>query len=144
VKLLDANVLLYAVHEEALHHTSAVAWLDRTLSSDETILLPWISLVAFLRLSTHRSVYERPQSVAEAMDTVEDWLAVPTVVNGEPRVGHTTVMRGLLDAAQGSGNLVNDAHLAALALQYDATVVSYDNAFGRFPGVRWERPTVGV
>ena len=46
----------------------------------------------------------------------------------------------MLRATGRGGNLVNDAHLAALALQYDATVISYDNDFGRFPGVRWERP----
>jgi predicted nucleic acid-binding protein len=39
-----------------------------------------------------------------------------------------------------AGNLVNDAHLAALAVEHDAEVVSFDSDFARFPGVRWRRP----
>ena len=138
--IVDANVLLYAVHEEAEHHESALAWLDRTLSSTDTVLLPWTCLLAFVRLSTHASVYERPQSVDDALDNVEAWLDLSTVITDQPDVHHGRRMRDLLVTADGRGNLVNDAHLAALAMQYDATVVSYDNDFARFPGVRRERP----
>lgn len=140
MKLVDANVLLYAVHQEAEHHATSLTWLDRTLSATEAVVFPWISLIAFLRLSTHPSVYENPQSVPQAFENLEAWLDVPVVVTGEPDVHHPARMRDLLAAAGGGGNLVNDAHLAALALQYDATVVTYDTDFGRFPGVRWERP----
>jgi predicted nucleic acid-binding protein len=62
------------------------------------------------------------------------------VINGNPDPRHLTRVEELLAATGRGGNLVNDAHLAALALQYDATVVSFDNDFSRFPGVRWERP----
>ena len=62
------------------------------------------------------------------------------VLAGEPDRSHLRRVADLLKATGVGGNLVHDAHLAALALQYDATVISYDNNFGRFPGVRWERP----
>jgi uncharacterized protein len=140
MKLVDANVLLYAVHEEAKHHRTALAWLDRTLSSSETVLLPWLCLIAFVRLSTHPSIYQNPASVAGALENVEAWLDLSSVVTDHADADHGRRLGNLLHAAGGRGDLVNDAHLAALAVQYDATVVSYDSDFGRFPTVRWERP----
>jgi toxin-antitoxin system PIN domain toxin len=140
VKLVDANVLLYAVHAEARHHTTAVAWLDRALSSVEAVALPWISLVAFLRISTHPAIYPSPLTVDEAFDYVFGWQSSPVALSIEPDRQHVRRLRELLAETGSAGNLVNDAHVAALALQYDATVVTYDNDFGRFAGVRWERP----
>jgi toxin-antitoxin system PIN domain toxin len=142
VKLVDANVLLYAVDRGSTHHALARDWLDRALNGPETILLPWVSLLAFVRLSTHPGIYERPLAVDQALDTVALWLAQPVTVAPEPDARHITHLRDLLAETGRGGNLVNDAHLAALALQHRATVVTFDNDFGRFPGVRWERPAV--
>lgn len=141
MKLVDTNVLLYAVHEEARFHSEARTWLDATLSSGEGVVLPWVSLLGFVRLSTKAGIYPHPQSAEEAFEVVDAWLTVPSVVTGEPDESHARRIRDLLVATSVGGNLVTDAHLAALALQYDATVVSYDNDFSRFPGVRWERPS---
>jgi toxin-antitoxin system PIN domain toxin len=141
MKLVDTNVLLYAVHEEAERHVEARGWLDATLSSRETVLLPWVSLLGFIRISTHPSIYARPQSASEAFEIVNDWLALSVVLTGDPDQRHAGRMRDLLVSTGTGGNLVSDAHLAALAMQYDATVISYDNDFRRFPGVRWQRPT---
>jgi toxin-antitoxin system PIN domain toxin len=140
VRLVDTNLLLYAVHEEARFHTEALMWLDRTLSSGEAVVMPWISLLGFVRISTRPGIYSHPQSAEEAFEIVDAWLGVPSVITGEPDRWHARRVRDLLVATGTGGNLVTDAHLAALALQYDATVVSYDNDFSRFPGVRWERP----
>ena len=140
MRLVDTNVLLYAVHVEAEHHAVALNWLDRSLSDNETVLLPWMCLIAFIRLSTHPSVYERPQSVAESLEIVEAWLGLPNVVTDQPDDHHAHRIGDILEVVGGRGNLVNGAHLAALASQYDATVISYDNDFSRFPGIRWERP----
>lgn len=140
MKLVDTNVLLYAVHEEARFHAEALTWLDATLSSGEGVVLPWISLLGFVRISTRQGIYPQPQSAEEAFEIVDAWIAVPSVVTGEPDGSHARRVRDLLVATGTGGNLVTDAHLGALALQYDATVVSYDNDFGRFAGVRWERP----
>jgi predicted nucleic acid-binding protein len=50
------------------------------------------------------------------------------------------VLERLLAPTGVAGNLVNDAHLAALAVEHRAEIVSYDNDFSRFPGVRWITP----
>jgi hypothetical protein len=140
VKLADSNVLIYAVHEEAKHHTAALTWLDRALSAGEAMIMPWLSLVSFMRISTHPDIYPQPQSIDEALENVDAWLGVASVITGDPDRHHSRRMRELLSYSGIGGNLVNDAHLAALALQYGATVVTYDHDFALFPGVRWERP----
>lgn len=111
------------------------------MASRATVLLPWVSLVGFVRITTHPRIHPHPLSPEAALTLVDEWLAHPQVITPEPDPRHTTRMRELLEAAGSTGgNLVNDAHLAALALQYGATVVTFDNDFGRFPGVKWEMP----
>jgi predicted nucleic acid-binding protein len=61
----------------------------------------------------------------------------------EPTPDHATVLRRLLQGVAVGGNLVNDAHLAALSVEHRCSVVSYDNDFSRFEGVVWERPVAG-
>lgn len=138
--LVDANVLLYAVDATAERHASAKAWLDGAMSGGETVMLPWLCLLAFVRLSTHPAVYPHPLTATQAFGVVRAWTARPNVVFDQPGREHGEAMERLLQEAGTGGNLVNDAHLAALARAHDATVVTFDNDFGRFPGVRWKMP----
>lgn len=115
-------------------------WLDDALAGPEAVGLPWVSLLAFVRVSTHASIQPDPLDVDTALDVVDAWLAQPPVVVPTADGGHARRMRELLGPTGVGGNLVDDAHLAALALQHRATVMTFDNDFGRFPGVRWERP----
>ena len=140
MKVVDANVLLYAVNVDADHHAEARRWLDRCLSGAETVGFAWVALLAFVRLTTRVDLFPRPLSVDEAMDRVDAWLGAPSAVVVAPTTAHARLVRDLLGAVGAGANLVNDAHLAALAIQHRGTVVSYDNDFGRFPGVTWQRP----
>lgn len=141
MKLVDANVLLYAVNESADHHREARAWLDGALSGEATVGFAWIALLAFLRLSTKVDLFPSPLSVDQAMARVDAWLDAPPAVVLEPTVSHPQVLRALLADLGTGGNLVSDAHLAALAVEHRCVVVSYDHDFARFPGVTWERPS---
>jgi hypothetical protein len=140
VKLVDANVLLYAVNEDAPRHDEARAWLDGALSGGATVGFAWIVVLAFVRLVTKDGLFPSPLSVDEAMDRVDAWLAQPSAVVVEPTGRHATLVRTLLAPLGSGGNLVSDAHLAALAIEHGGEVVSYDRDFGRFEGVRWEQP----
>lgn len=140
MKVVDANVLLYAVDPLAEHHERSKTWLDRALAGQEAVLLPWLSLLAFLRISTHPFVYEQPLTVDQALDVIDLWVTAPAAITAEPDGGHVGRLRAALGATGRGGNLVNDAHLAALALQHRASVVTFDSDFARFPDVRWERP----
>ena len=138
--LVDANVLLYAVNTSSDHHEEARTWLDGELTRGRTVGFAWLVLLAFLRLSTKVGLFPRPLAVAEADERIEAWLAHPAATVVEPTARHRAVLSGLLRGVGTGGNLVNDAHLAALALEHGATVISYDTDFGRFEGLRWARP----
>ena len=102
----------------------------------------WLALVAFLSAACHCTggVPLRPLAAADAVATLEGWLAQPVAVRVEPTGRHLAVLGGLLAEAGVGGNLVNDAHLAALAVEHDPEVVSFDSDFARFSGVRRRRP----
>jgi uncharacterized protein len=140
VKLVDANVLVYAVNASARHHDRSRRWLDGALSGDDTVAFSWVALLAFVRLCTKTGLFPAPLTVDQAMDRVDAWLAAPPAVVIEPTRNHPAVVRTLLAPFGTGGNLVNDAHLAALAIEHRCTIVSFDNDFGRFPAVRWELP----
>ena len=140
MQVVDANVLLYAVNEDAPHHGPAKGWLDGALGGAETVGFDWVVLLAFLRLSTRSGLFPRPLTLAEAVGVVESWLAQPAAVVLQPTPRHLPVLHGLLSALGTAANLVNDAHLAALALEHGAEIVSFDTDFSRLEGVRWRRP----
>ena len=140
MKLVDANVLLYAVNEADPKHERSRGWLDGALSGSETIGFSWLVVLAFLRLATRAGLFPRPLPVDHALAVVRAWLSHPTSVVAEPTPRHLDVLGGLLQAVGSGGNLVSDAHLAALALEHNATVVTYDTDFARFAGVHWEFP----
>ncbi|GAA4836610.1 TA system VapC family ribonuclease toxin [Garicola koreensis] len=140
MKLVDANVLIYSVDGSAKHHESAKRWLDHALGSMETVLLPWVSLLAFVRIVTHPRIYDEPLQTSAALDIVELWLSSPAAhVPDDSRdvLGH---LRTHLGSTGSGGNLVNDAYLAALARAHSAEIITFDSDFGRFPGVQWARP----
>ncbi len=140
MQIVDANVLVYAVDESSAHHRPAGAWLDAALAGQETLGFTWTVLLAFFRLTTQAALFERPLAVEEAAEAVESWLEQPGVTVVEPTRRHLRLVRGLLTGVGTAGNLVGDAHLAALALEHDAEIVSFDRDFGRFEGLRWRIP----
>jgi len=140
VKLIDANILLYAVNEDAPLHKPARAWLEKVLSGTETIAFAWVVLLAFLRLGTRSAVFPRPLKPVEAFELIESWLSQPCATVVHPGERHARILRNLLEPIGTAGNLTTDAHLAALALEHGAQLCSCDGDFARFPGLRWLHP----
>jgi toxin-antitoxin system PIN domain toxin len=139
MKIVDANVLLYAVDEAAAEHRTANAWLSHVLAGQETVAFAWVVLLAFLRVSTLRD-FAGALTFAQAAEIAEAWLAAPAAVVVQPTPRHLDILRGLLHPLGSGGNLVSDAHLAALAMEHNADVISFDRDFGRFGGLRWSIP----
>ncbi|BBX16900.1 VapC toxin family PIN domain ribonuclease [Mycolicibacterium duvalii] len=140
MRIVDANVLLYAVNTASEHHVASRRWLDNALSGADTVGLAWVPLLAFLRLVTRHGLFPAPLAPADAMGQVIDWCSAPGSVMVGPTSRHPDVLSRLLDAVGTGGNLVNDAHLAAVALEHRARIVSYDSDFSRFDGVGWHTP----
>ena len=140
MKIVDLNVLLYVVNEDAPHHDRMAAWWEGALSGDETIGFAWVVVSGFLRVSTHRRAFPRPLSAEEAVRQIDDWLALDVISLVAETRDHWRTLRELLAETGVAGNLATDAHLAALALTRGATLASCDADFARFSGLRWENP----
>lgn len=141
MKLVDANVLLYAVNTEAMHHTDSFRWLEDALNGGDVVGFGWNALLAFLRLSTHPTIFPSPLSAEDGIAQIDAWLSSPHARALEPGPGHLSALTRCLAPTGAGGNLVNDAHLAALAMEHRATIVTYDSDFARFTDVTWRTPT---
>lgn len=139
--IVDANDLLYAVNTAAPQHRAAKTWLDRALSRDERVGLPWLSLLAFVRIATHAAVFPTPLTTEQALAVVGAWCARPNVVHPEPSRGFVGVLARTLASGGAVGSLANDAYFAALAVETGGTVVTFDRDFSRFEGVATLVPT---
>jgi toxin-antitoxin system PIN domain toxin len=135
MKIVDANVLLYAVNKDSEHHEDSRAWLDSALSGAERVGFTWVALLALVRIATHPRIFPRPLTPAEAMARVTAWLASPHAVVVAPASGHDRALATLLENVGVGGNMVNDAHLAVVALEQRCAIVTYDRDFQRFDGV---------
>jgi toxin-antitoxin system PIN domain toxin len=140
VKLVDANVLLHAVNSDAREHSVARSWLEAHLNANEPVAFAWVVLLAFIRVGTRDGIFPSPMSVAEAFDYVEAWITQGPSVVLDPTTRHVSLLRGLLESTGSAGNLASDAHLAALAIEHGATIVSFERDFGRFTGLSWVHP----
>ena len=140
MRLIDLNILIYAMDQSSARHEAARDWLDETLSGSDTVAFAWQVVVGFVRLSTRAALFRRPLTVDESFDVVDGWLAQPCVTVVHPTDRHAIVLRGLLSPLGAAGNLASDAHLAALAIEHGAELCSTDVDFSRFSGVRWVDP----
>lgn len=138
--IVDLNVLLYAVNSDAEQHQRARAWWEQAVDDEETIGLAWVVLLGFLRLTTNPRVFPRPLTPDVATATLDAWLARDNVQVVRERDDHWSILKPLLGGTGTAGNLTTDAHLAALAISYDAVLVSSDTDFARYKGLRWENP----
>jgi len=138
--LVDANLLLYAVHRTSRFHEHARDWLTDQLNGSRRVGLPWQSLGAFLRIATHPRAFERPLHPSDAWARVTDWLGADVAWIPEPGPRHAELLGGLIDRYELRGNLIPDAQLAALALEHGVAVCSADTDFARFAELDWRNP----
>ena len=140
MKLLDVNILIYAINADAPLHAKARPWLEGILSGRETVGFAWSVLLAFLRLSTRAGVFTRALTSEQAFAVIDSWLEQPSSTILHPGERHLRVLRELITPLGTGGNLASDAHLAALAIEHGAELCSCDSDFARFPGLQWRNP----
>ena len=138
--LVDANLVLWAHHGGFPQHGAARAWWAATLSATALVGIPWPTILAFLRISTHPRALTRPLAIETAWEVVRGWLSRPNVRCPVPTERHAEILGGLLAAGHAAGNHTTDAHLAALAIEWGLELQSSDRDFARYPGLRWRDP----
>ena len=136
----DINLLVFAHNADAPLHEAARDWWQELLTSGEPVSLPWVVVLGYVRIMTHPAVLERPLRPAEALADVRRWLERPSVELMTPGPRHLDLLEHMLGTLGVAGNLTTDAHLAALAVEFQAEVHSNDRDFARFPGLRWRDP----
>ena len=141
--LVDANVLLYTYDPRSEHHERCRSWVEKAFSGEEPVCMAWVTILAFIRISTNPRIFEASLSAQEAIAIVSSWLARPAVSILEAGEQCWEILRALLVEAQVTGPLVMDAFLAALALENGATLVTTDRDFSRFPTLKLGNPTAG-
>lgn len=139
MRLIDLNILLYAVNADSPQHQAARSWVESTLTT-ESVGLPWAVILGFLRLATSRHVFTNPMAPDDAIAIVDGWLSRPNVVALGPGQDHWRILKSLVTDAGAAGNLTTDAHLAALAIEQACELCSTDADFARFPQLRWVNP----
>lgn len=140
VKVLDLNVLLYAINRDSPEHRTAKPWLEAVMSGEETVAIPWVVVLGFLRLATSKRIFPHPLSTLEACEVVDGWFAQEPVIALNAGEEHWLALKQLLLNAGSAGNLTTDAHLAALAIEHGAELCSTDADFARFRHLRWVNP----
>ena len=139
--LVDVNLLVDATMASAPDHEAARSWLQDCLAGTARVGLPWASLTGFVRVAGQPRAWERPLPVGGALSVVRSWLSRPCAWIPEPGPQHLDVLDRLLEH-QPSVRLVNDAHLASLAIEHGLELNSRDRDFARWSdlGLRSRAP----
>ena len=136
----DLNLLIYAHYDGAPRHEAAKRWWEGLVNGSERVGIPWVVATGFVRLITNSRVVTNPATPAEAIDYVQEWFQFPHVVAINPGSDHLIHLRRNLVAAGVGADLVTDAHVASVAMEYQAELHSNDIDFSRFPGLKWRNP----
>ena len=137
--LPDVNVMVYAINRRAPQHEDARQWFDRTLARGDVITLPDLAAAGCVRVAT-RAIQPEPHEPPAAeqalafLDTLGSHIAVRSIAAGSK---WWPIFRRLVRRSNATGNLVTDAHFAALAMEHGSVMTSFDNDFARFPGLTW-------
>jgi len=147
MKVIDTNILLYATDLASPLHADARDWWKKSLNEPEPIGLPWVVTLGCIRMLTSPKISQTPMKLPAAIDLVEHWLDSPNVTPMTPQPGHLNRVRSLIHHSRmnklgRSDLLVNDAHIAALALETGGTVYSCDKGFARFKEIRHINPLI--
>jgi toxin-antitoxin system PIN domain toxin len=140
VILPDVNVLIHAFREDGADHARYRGWLDGVVNGDEAYGMSPQVLASVARIATHPRIYAAPSRLEETLSFARVLLEQPTCNVVQPGARHFSIFEDLCRRAAATGNLIQDAWLAALAVESGCEWITTDGDFARFPGLRWRRP----
>jgi toxin-antitoxin system PIN domain toxin len=140
---VDVNILLYASDKGNLHHNRAINFLEDRTNDPDLFCIAWLTLMAYLRIATHPSMFDHPLSPEVALGNIERLLSLPGVRVITEQEGFLSIYQKLNSRFPIRGNLVPDAHLAALLLQHGVrTIYTSDMDFRKFDFLQVRNPLI--
>jgi len=138
--LPDVNVLIYAFRSDSAEHGKYKAWLEAVINGQAAYGIAPQVLASLVRICTHPRIFARPSLQADAFEFCRVVLSQPHATVIVPSDRHWAIFQALCERTRASGNLVQDAWLAALALEAGCEWITTDRDFARFPDLRWRTP----
>ena len=140
--LLDVNVLVRAHRPELGCDGQTLAWLENALVGDEPVAV-WDSiLITSFRVLTHPKLVREVDAPTKALQFLQEVRDASIVVGGKGR--HWVLTRQLIESSRATGNLVTDASIAAVAIENNCRLATFDQDFARFPSLQWFEPPLGM
>lgn len=140
MRCVDVNILLCAHREDLPEHPAYRDLLEELANADEPLGLPDAVLSGFLRVMTSRRIFAEPTAPEQVWQAVDRLLAAPAAMRLQPGERHWAVFHRLATEAGAAGNDITDAYLAAYAVENNATWLSADRGFARFPSLHYRHP----
>jgi toxin-antitoxin system PIN domain toxin len=137
--LLDVNVVLALHRVDHAQHVVAFSWFDELLGRGGSFSVPTVIWGSFVRIATNRRAFRTPTPLPAVFDFIEDICAQPGYLPTTPGPRHLSLLRDVCESSEAEGDLVPDAVLAALALEYGSEIVTFDRDFARFTSIRHQR-----
>jgi toxin-antitoxin system PIN domain toxin len=138
--LPDVNVLIYAFRSDSERHKDYKEWLEATINGHGAYGVSPQVLASFLRICTHPRIFVRPSSLEQAFEFSRALLEHPNATVLVPRERHWAIFETLCRESQATGNLLQDAWFAALAIEAGCEWVTTDRDYARFEGLKWRKP----
>jgi toxin-antitoxin system PIN domain toxin len=126
---------------ELPEHEVAADLLRSLAEGQETWALPWPCVYEFLRVVTHPRVFDPPTNLEVALEDLSSLLSSPSLVLLGEGPRHLRQLHQTASSARVFGNLVHDAHIAALCIEHGvAELLTRDRDFARFAGLATRDP----
>lgn len=138
--LPDVNVLIYAFRSDSVDHLKYKDWVESVLNGPAAYGVAPQVLSGVVRICTHPRVFHRPSSRTDAFSFCATLLEQPNATVTVPGVRHWSIFKDLCVDAKATGNLVQDAWFAALAIESGCEWITTDRDYARFPGLSWREP----
>ena len=135
--LPDVNVLIYAFRSDLAEHPGHRTWLEEVVNGDAMYGMSPQVLASVIRIATHPRIYAHPSRLTDVLAFVSVLVQQPNCQIVQPGPRHWGIFTALCQSANANGNLVQDAWLAALAIESGCEWITSDRDYARFPGLQW-------
>ena len=138
--LADVNILVYAFRADSQNHERCRDWIESVVNGPEAYAVAPQVLCSFIRITTHPRIFARPSRMDEALAFARVLQEQPQARLAIPSENHWLIFEKLCRESGATGNLVQDAWFAALAIESGSEWITLDRDYARFKGLRWRTP----